>query len=192
MSHPVLSSAKFFWLGGPKKQVTSYSKSDYVLREYEKVFPELAYEESGLLDDTSKTLHASKMLSYRQDLQGTELSNALLRLTEHSEAHYELIGTFLAVDGIYRIIILLTQWSGLPEPCELIWQPLLHLNDYKPELLCQFLRQCTKYVLERKAKKLSALTTEPSKICKSPREPVASSAPKTISGLILGRSFLTI
>lgn len=74
-----------------------------------KIVSELVYEVANLVSGSREIVHAARLLHYRPDLEGTEVSQHLLRHAEHSEAKYEEREKFLDLDEGEHGIMVLTQ-----------------------------------------------------------------------------------
>lgn len=82
-----------------------------------------------------------------------KVSDALLRLVVHCEAHYQILEKSLNIEESDNGVMLLPPLSGLPDICVYTCQPLFKLDEDAPELFCHTLEQCTEQELVKKARK---------------------------------------
>lgn len=110
-----------------------------------RVISELIYEVESLVDGKQETVHAARLLPYRAQLEGAEVSLDLLRHVKHSEAKYEIIEKFIDIDEGDDGIMILTKWVGLPDKCDFTWQSLRELHKDVPDALDHFCRNPTRW-----------------------------------------------
>ena len=96
-----------------------------------------------------EVVHASRLLLYRDDLNGKEVSEVLRQQLEHIESKYEVIDKFLDISESKEGIFVQTQWLGQPDKVDWTWQPLPELFEDVPEKLEDFLSKSKKRIAKR-------------------------------------------
>ena len=123
-------------------------------RRITRAIGDTVYEVENLLSGQLETVHASRMILYRDDLNGKELSESLKKQLQHVESKYEVIDKFLDIaegdDGIFVHV----QCLGQPDKVDWTWQPLLELYEDVPEKLEIFLRESRRKIAKEAIRQL--------------------------------------
>lgn len=129
---------KFVWMG-PRVIVKAISMLVYTVRD--------------LITGDEEQVHCVRMVLYRADWKGKEVSEKLLEDAKHSTANYEMIEKLLEIGEEDGKILVRVQWQGMPDERDHTWQTIDILNEDVPEMLTTFLasQKNTKQVKRAKA-----------------------------------------
>lgn len=116
------------------------------------VIGEVVYDVMSLLDKKIERVHAARLLPYRSDMDGSEVSQELLEQAEHLEAKFELVEKLMDIGEAADGLFIQVQWAGLPDKCDWTWNALQQMHEDVPDKLTNFLRRTKKTKLASKAK----------------------------------------
>ena len=114
------------------------------------------YEVQDLIEGKSAIVHATRLLKYRGDIDGREVSPKLLRAAQHLEAEYQSVEAIRDIRNRNSSIEVFVEWEGLPDASDFTWEPLLQLYFDIPEMLHEYLKTTGKESLKRQAQNLIA------------------------------------
>lgn len=120
-------------------------------RQITLVISDLVYEVTSLTENQYDIIHAARLLLYHSDVDNAEVTPDLMRQAEHLEAKYEIIENLNDMDEGESGILIQVQWMGLLDLCDWTWQPIRELHQDVPERVEQFLRNCRKRKLVKRA-----------------------------------------
>ena len=96
------------------------------------------------------TVHYSRMIFYRGDLDGVQVDERLLKLSEHIGTEYQEVNRLVDIRQSDKRIEVLVQWEGLLEDSDRTWEPLQQLYEDVPDILDNFLQTSSKRELKRR------------------------------------------
>ena len=114
----------FLWRG--PRRITD-ARSDWV------------YEVQNLITRKREVVHARRMHLYRPDMDGRNVSPALLKLAEHSEACYQIAEDIRGIREVGGELQVCVEWAGLPDRSDWTWEPLTQVFEDMPGRLQDFL-----------------------------------------------------
>ena len=130
---------QFLWTG-PRRVAEVKSPSVYVLED--------------LLTKKRETVHARRIILYRADMDGQEVSDELLEHAEHTQSSYESIEEMHDIRENSGEIQVQIEWEGEPRKTDWTWEPLANVQQDVPGMLAQFLETSGKKTLKNRAKLL--------------------------------------
>lgn len=136
---------QFKWLG-PRRVVDAKTEWVFVVKD--------------LITEKLETVHASRLLLYRADMDGKPVDPALLEVAEHSTTVYEDAKTLRDIRSRGGEIEVQIEWDGLPDQSDLTWEPLRQVHEDLPGLLEDFLASSGQRGLKRKAAMLCSFSTQ--------------------------------
>lgn len=101
-------------------------------RRITKIIGELVYETENMVNGKLETVHAARILPYRSNIDGTEVSESLMAHIEASEAKYEIVDELLSIEKSEGIFYIHTKWLGLPDKKDWTYQKLSKLYEVLP------------------------------------------------------------
>jgi len=97
------------------------------------------YEIEDLLTLKREVVHSKRLLLYRADMDGEEISPDLLKAIEHTDANYHTADYINAVRMDGDSIQIQVVWEGLPDESDYTWEPLSQVFEDIPLVLKTFL-----------------------------------------------------
>ena len=96
------------------------------------------YEIEDLISGKSEIIHDSRMILYRNDMVGKEVSEELLDSARHLESSYQVIRNLHDVRTMNGNVEIWVEWEGLPDNHDFTWEPLTQLYADVPEMVREF------------------------------------------------------
>lgn len=128
----------FVW-GGPYRIVECKSDLVYVVEPMNR--------------STKEIVHARRMILYRADMDGKDVSEDLLRASEHLTTKYQISEAIRDIGLQDEDIMLRIEWQGLPDENEWTWEPLSQAYEDIPDDVRSYLDTKNKRKLKEAAKK---------------------------------------
>lgn len=96
---------------------------------------DLVFEVREFLDKRPKDLRAWRVLLYRDDFDGKEVSPELTRATEHTETPYQDARALRSIRQQNGIVEIEVEWDGLPDKVDTEGEPLSAIREARLETL---------------------------------------------------------
>ena len=109
------------------------------------------YEVQNLITDKKEVVHARRLLLYRGDMDGKEVSTELIQAAEHSELSYQMVQCLQGIRDVDGELQICVEWEGLPDERDWTWEPLSQMAEDVPGMMEDFLSTSGSRSLKRKA-----------------------------------------
>ena len=133
---------RFVWTG-PRRVVKALSR--------------LVFEVESLANKKLETVHSRRLMKYRSQMDGAEVSPQLLAHATHSETTYQDIDEIQDIKSEKNSFVVLVKWQGLPDELDYTWEPIQNMAEDVPDLLAEFLNSPGKQALKNRAKSAAQL-----------------------------------
>ena len=111
----------------------------------------LVYEVEHFKTEARETVHATRLLLYRADMEGTEVDPKLVAHAEHTDAVYQDVEKLCDIRKEGSEFQVLMQWTGLPDEQDYTWEPPNQVLQDVKEMLKDFLEAPGKRSLKTQA-----------------------------------------
>lgn len=98
------------------------------------------FEVEILVDQKKETVHARRLMWYRSDRDGQELSPSLVAYAEHTETVYQDVKRLMGIRKMDGLLEVLIEWEGLPDVVDQTWEPLVQIIEDVPDRLRNFFK----------------------------------------------------
>lgn len=118
------------------------------------------YVIEDLASRRTETIHARRLLLYRNALDNTEVEPKLLQFAAHNETQYQDAKGLCDIRQGSTEIELLVEWIGLPDTIDMTWEPLSQVREDLPGVLHDYLFTANKRSLKQKTMSICGFTDE--------------------------------
>lgn len=109
------------------------------------------FEIENLFTKRLERAHARRLMFYRADMDGKEVTKELLRYVEHCATTYQTVLKITDIRETEGKIQIEIEWEGLPDREDRTWEELGNMKEHIPGLLHDFLGSAEKRDLKRRA-----------------------------------------
>ena len=99
----------------------------------------LVSEVENFKTEARETVHATRLLLYREDMEGTEVDPKLVAHAEHTDAMYQDVEKLCDVRREGSQFQVLIEWAGLPDEQDYTSEPIDQVLKDEKEMLKYFL-----------------------------------------------------
>lgn len=105
---------------------------------------DVVYVVRDLVHGQEEQVHASRLVHYRDDLNGKPVSENLKNHAQHTETKFEVIDEIVDIGEEDDTIWFRIKWMGLPDEKDFTWQRIDILYEDAPDMLNNFLDTFTR------------------------------------------------
>lgn len=109
---------------------------------------ELVFIVEDIVSGKREVVHAARIILYRDDLRGKEVSDELRAAAEHSCANYQMASAIHDIRSGQSGYELQVEWDGLPDSVDFTWEPASTLHEDIPVMVMEFLQTSGKTALK--------------------------------------------
>lgn len=111
----------------------------------------LVFDVENLFTKKVERAHARRLMMYRADMDGKEVSKDLLKYVEHCATSYQTVLRITDIRDTEGQLQIEIEWDGLPDREDRTWENLSEMNDHIPGLIHDFLNSAKKRNIKRRA-----------------------------------------